>query len=302
MKIYCFDIEATDKEEILELSIYDRESMTEIFHSYFRPHSKAWPDSEKVHHISPDFVKDKPQFSSLRDKIQAIVDEADYLAGFAVDNDLRYLRLAGIRIPDDNRIIEARELYWYCHERGGDKSPGTTPSLITCANNLGIMFDESKAHSASVDTLFTLKVINSLAEDYRRRFMSDSSPETNLVTHFKEAFAQEVADYNRRRAHGFITLEKCKEGFRLKHRSSPSDREGAVSVEVESRFLAIHEIREKFQKKSVADSVFVYRLKEKDLEWFRAYSNRYEAEREAFYRHLYNSGTMKRANLDFRLG
>ncbi len=99
MNLISLDIEATDNGEMLELSIIRHADSQIVYHSYFRPSTaRSWPNSQAVHHISPEMVKDSPSIMQEKKRIQDIIDKADGIIGFAIENDIKYL-------ADSNRSI-----------------------------------------------------------------------------------------------------------------------------------------------------------------------------------------------------
>ena len=199
------DAEFTDTQEILELTIASLEGDI-IYHQYFKPvESSRWPNSQRIHHITPSMVADKPTFDRCRDKIQTIIDRASYICGFAVDNDLRHLDEHGIYIADDKHVVEVRNWYWVL--RGKDKGLdfGITPGLSAALTDMEIAFDDSEAHSATADTLNTLKLFMSLSDSYRHLRGLDGLGLDNLIAEFDK----EYAEYERLHAAGaayIITL------------------------------------------------------------------------------------------------
>ena len=48
-----------EKDELLQVSIIDIDG-NELFNSYFKPHAISWHEAEKVNHISPEMVQNRP--------------------------------------------------------------------------------------------------------------------------------------------------------------------------------------------------------------------------------------------------
>ena len=283
MNLICLDIEATDSGAMLELSVINRADLSTAYHSYFRPaQARSWPNSQAVHHITPEMVKGAPMIKNERPTIQRVIDAADGIVGFAIDNDIRYLHGSGIKIAESVKIIDVRDWFWYYKGRHLDIEFGAVPRLAKCAELLGFEFsEESEAHSAANDTLMTIKLFNSLMEE-----SGMDLPLAEAIARFEELFDAERRAYAERMAHGFISLVRTPKGYMLKnsHQHPASDAE--CSIEVAGRFQAEHDLREKFRKReSPADPNF-YSLRKSDMEFFKAYSNSYDAEKEEFYRHL----------------
>ena len=283
MRLICLDIEATDNGEMLELSVINHSDLSTAYHSYFRPtQARSWPNSQAVHHITPDMVKDAPTIKQERKTIQSIIGAADGIVGFAVDNDIRYLQGSGIKIAEGAKIIDVRDWFWYYKGKHLDIEFGAVPRLAKCAELLGFEFsEESEAHSAANDTLMTIKLFNALVEE-----AGMDLPLEDAITRFEALFDAERRAYAERMAHGYISLVRTPKGYLVKnsHQHPASDAE--CSIEVAGRFQAEHDLREKFRKRESSADPNFYDLRKSDIEFFNAYSNSYDAEKEEFYRHL----------------
>lgn len=124
--INCFDFETTglianrlrplDRQPWaaeLYMEHLDTKSLevTKKFESYFKPGAKLDKDAAKVTGLTDEFLADKPLFKEKIDEVQAMVDEAQYLAGQNVMFDIwilifefrrcgRELDLSGKRLID----------------------------------------------------------------------------------------------------------------------------------------------------------------------------------------------------------
>ncbi|MDE6740909.1 MAG: 3'-5' exonuclease [Muribaculaceae bacterium] len=283
MNLICLDIEATDNGEMLELSIINHADSRTVYQSYFHPvTARSWPNSQAVHHITPAMVKDAPTVKKERRKIQTLVNAADGIIGFAVDNDIRYLNSNDIPVREDIKVIDVRDWFWYYKGKQLDIEFGNVPRLAKCAELLGFEFsEESEAHSAANDTLMTIKLFNALLEEARMDL-----PLEKAIDRFEELFEEERRLYAEKMAHGFISLVRTPKGYLLRnaHQHPASDAE--CSIEVAGRFQAEHDLREKFSNRTSASDPGYYDLRKSDIEFFKAYSNEYDAEKEEFYRHL----------------
>lgn len=300
MKAICFDIEAADNEEILELSVFDYESDKEIFHNFFKPRNISyWPDSEAVHHITPEMVADKPYFSRFKKEVQQIIDSADLLVGFAVDNDIKYLLNAGISIPDSKAIVEVKHWYWICRGKEDGVLLDAVPKLTVCANNIGIEFPEETAHSASTDTSNTLKLFKALVEDFCQKEKLEPGLSEKSLELLNKRYADERLNFNRLNASGYLTLNKRDDGFYLKN--SQKEQGIGISIKVESRYIAEHDIRRMFTSREDKTKRGLFHLKDKDIKKFLSYSNSFDPEKEMFYRKIYNPRKNSKNKLNFRL-
>lgn len=299
MNLICLDIEATDNGEMLELSVISHADRREVYHSFFRPATvRAWPNSQAVHHISPEMVKDAPSLKDQRGCIRKVIDAADGIIGFATDNDIRYLRGNGIPVADDKRIIDVRDWFWYYKGRHCDIEFGSTPRLAKCAEMMGFEFsEESEAHSAANDTLMTLRLFDALVAEG-----GADLPLEEAIGRFEELFDVERRLYAERMAHGFISLVRSPKGYLLKNSHLHPASEAESFIEVAGRFEAEHDIRERLRKRETSPDSHVYDLRKTDIEFFKSYINSYDPEKEEFYRHLMKAKKKARSglNISFR--
>lgn len=287
----CLDAEFADSRnnEILELSIYDI-SGEEIYHQYFKPiKTRKWNNTEKIHHITPAMVKDKPTFKECARDIQSIIDRAGYIIGFATENDIKHLKGSGIRHFTKKHVVNIREWYWLClgRDKGYDMLNG--PGLTVCAGDLGIYFHDDDAHSASNDAKVTLDCFVELARRFEDKYMSGSDNYvTDVVAEFKRVYSEAQAEYHRLNARGRIFLLKSDGGGyrlkRLKIDESP-DADVVESITVDDRFRAEYELRRRFLHRLLPDSS-AYELNKRDLAYFRSYSNKYVPLRAKHYKRL----------------
>ena len=296
MNMICLDIEATNKGEVLELSVIRFEDNVEIYHSYFKPvHSQNWPTN--IHHITPEMVKGAPIFSNERSNIQHIINNTDAIIGFALHNDTKYLRNNGIIIPNNVYLLEVQEWFWYYKGKTLGIDLNAVPRLSKCAEILGHDFSEDKdAHSATNDTLMTISIFkdllsNSLTKDINERLIQDF--EKNLEIE-KRLHAERIAK-------GIISLIKCKEGYYIKNNAFGIIETSELAIAVNSRYIAEHDIREKFRRKEIKPNSGIYRLNDSDIEYFIHYSNVYDYLKEESLRCIYNAKKSHKKNLNFNI-
>lgn len=288
MKIICFDAEFANEagypEEILELSIWQTEALgpdapkRQVFHQYFRPvEHRRWPHSQSVHHISPAMVAGKPHFAEWRRKIQQIVDEADLIVGFALENDITALEREGIKRIAEKPAVDVRDLHWLQNTRHQGVDLNSRKNLAVTAGDLGVEFSENLAHGADYDTRITLECFQTLIAAFRR----DENPEGDeaaVLDRYAARWVQERENFLREYAHGWVALVKWHEGYRLKaSRMAPPKGEGVEKViEVGARYRALDEIDARFDRLRDPRDARVYRLGKKELAWFAAYANEYD--------------------------
>ncbi len=298
MNLISLDIEATDNGEMLELSIIRHSDSQIVYHSYFRPSaSRSWPNSQAVHHISPEMVKDSPSIKQEKKRIQDIIDQADGIIGFAIENDIKYLVGSNISIGKDTSILEVRDWFWYYKGKELGVEFGSVPSLSKCAQMLGFDFSEdAEAHSATNDTLMTIKLFDTIVS------IADTGlPLLETIKQFEGLYEEEKRLHAQEMAKGYISLVKTHKGYLIKNNHAHPAADAEVSIGVESRFVAEHDIREKFRKRETAQDSALYNLRKTDIDFFKAYTNRYDPEKEEFYRHFLKARKKSKSPLPFRL-
>lgn len=163
MKV-IFDTETTGTnaryDDILQLSIIDEDGNT-LFNDYFHPvHRQSWPDAQRVNHISPEMVADKPTFEERKAEIQKIFNQADELIAYNAQFDMGFLRAAGIRfrrdVPVSDPMLDFAEIYGDWNEYYGNYR---WQRLTTAAAYYGYEYD---AHDALEDVRATLFVYNKI--------------------------------------------------------------------------------------------------------------------------------------------
>lgn len=280
MTIYCLDAEFAENEELLELSVFSLEGK-EVYHSYYKPERiEDWRTD--IHHITPEMVADKPTFTSKVNEVETFLGGADVITGFAVNNDLRVLSRSGVEGLDKVCVLDVKDMFWYMKGRGEGMSPFAVPSLIVCAQALGMNFGEDVAHSASADTRATVESFNILMN----LFMEAEKPEAGneialFVSHIDEAKKKFIEEG----AKGFVSVLKVGDVYKLKVSHLPkdaSDKSVVVEVAVADRYLAEYELRKMLKKKEVPGKQGFYRLNAKQLDDIRAYTNEYDAEQSAW--------------------
>ena len=158
-----FDVETTGldpvHDEILQLAIIDQDK-TVLFHDYFRPRGiKAWPEAQRINHISPDMVKGKKTFRQRRHEIQDIFNRADELIAYNTAFDMSFLAYGGIVFPDvpvSDPMLDFAPIYgeWNEYYYGYKWQ-----KLTTAAHYYNYEF---AAHDSLEDVRATLHVYNAL--------------------------------------------------------------------------------------------------------------------------------------------
>ncbi|MDE6408684.1 MAG: hypothetical protein K2K81_00355 [Muribaculaceae bacterium] len=283
--ILFIDAEFVDNQEVIELSVWNHEGR-EVYHNFFRPTEiDEWPVSEGVHHISPRDVEGCKTFGECRKEIQAIFDRAEYIVGFATSGDVAHLAKSGIKGLDRKQVIDIKNLFWLYVGIERDYDFYAIPGLSRVSEMLGISFGEKGAHSASEDTLVTLKCFNELASMIPGNPYSEKTEENfvKAMAQFRDEFAIAKDAYERRKAHGWIHIYKGEGGVYkvLFKRKEPEETKQLVGkVEVGDLSKAESEILGVFQRRMIQGHRTLFRLTKNDLKKLLAYQNEYGDEEE----------------------
>ncbi|MDE7412808.1 MAG: hypothetical protein K2N05_03325 [Muribaculaceae bacterium] len=285
MKILFLDAEFVDNQEVIELSIWNHEGM-EVYHNFFRPAEiRKWPLSQAIHNISPEDVKDCRSFASCRPEIQSIFDQAEYVVGFATGGDVAHLVKSGIKGFERKQIIDIKHLFWLYVGIGKEIDFYGIPGLSKVAEMLGVEFGEKGAHSASEDTLVTLKCFNALAAMIPGTPYSEPSEETfrKTIECFKKDFAVAKEEYERRKAHGWIHVFKGEDGIYkiIFKKKAPEQSETLVAgIEVGDLSKAESDVLSRYQRRMIQGHRTLFKLTKSDLKSLMAYTNEFGNEEE----------------------
>lgn len=277
-RLICLDAEFADGRYMLELSISNASGQL-IYNRRFKPARIAeW--GTIPHGITPAMVADAPHFSRCISEIQTIIDTADYITGFALENDFRHLRAEGIHIPDEKKVIEVKDWFWILHgqKHGFDYQKGVSNQNV--AAELGIEADESRLHASDYDIELSLSSLNRLLHSAdTSAFVSLDAMYPAVMEHFKV----EKEKYDRQQSAGFCYIVRKENGYWVKfnqNRPRPSSSIIAL-IEVESRKEAKLYMSQLFLNRIEDGSFFVEKISNAKLEKFKAYSNRFSAEDSA---------------------
>lgn len=284
-KILFIDAEFVDNQEVIELSIWNH-AEEEVYHRYFKPEGiREWPVSEGVHHISPKDVARCATFAESRREIQSIFDNAEYIVGFAVSGDISHLEKSGIKGLDKKEIIDIKHLFWLYVGIEREYDFYAIPGLSRVAEMLGVEFGDKGAHSASEDTLVTLKCFNALAEMIPGNPYSEHTERAfeKALESFKEEYILAKDAYERKKAHGWIHVYKGEGGIYkvVFKKREPEEAENLVGkVEVGDLSKAESEILGMFQRRMIPGHRTLFKLTKADLKRLLSYTNEYGDEEE----------------------
>ncbi|MCI9042694.1 MAG: hypothetical protein HFJ93_02095 [Muribaculaceae bacterium] len=278
----CLDAEfasSRDILEMLELSIADSEGKL-IYNHRFKPaRMRRW--NLIPHGIKPAMVDHEPSFASCRPSIQRILDGADYLMGFALENDLRRLEAQGTRHLPDKKIIELRDWFWLIYGRDHGLDYTQDIGLSRCCTELGVEIDPEKAHGAAYDTTVTLRCFHVLLE----RFV-DSHGSFDSFEALYDAFAAEVAvakeayDIEAAKGHCSIyanTSPTASSPYRFiagKEAPDPDRTDLIATIPVANRRKAVMDLSKMLTGTVLSSPRFTFRrLSPAMIERFKAYTN-----------------------------
>ncbi len=169
-EILVLDTETTGfskTDEILQLSIINGDGEV-VMNEYFRPeHTRSWYYAEKVNHISPAMVEDKPAISERKREIENILHAAKVIVGYNLPFDLGMLIQSGIYIPSAKKVryVDLMKPFARTYGEKSEKYPGQFKyqKLITCAKYYG--YTEEGWHDSLADTKATLYCFWKMVED-----------------------------------------------------------------------------------------------------------------------------------------
>lgn len=126
-----------EDDELLKLSVVDK-SCDCLFDDYFLPVNKTnWRKAEKIHHISPNMVKNKLTFESRITEIQRIINDADLIVGYNILFDINNLRKQDIYIGKNMPVADVMRMFApiYAERRNDDYyTDYKWQKLNTCAS------------------------------------------------------------------------------------------------------------------------------------------------------------------------
>lgn len=162
------------EDEILQLSIIDGDGNTIIDRKYKPEHTQAWPEAERINHISPASVADRPGISADLDEIQLILDRATEVCVYNAEFDLAFLGELGLRmdlakVTDTMREYGAKyhgTQYWRLEDAAGECGYRyhAHDSLADCHATLVVQqrvdkdsgdASEHAAHALQTSTMYT---------------------------------------------------------------------------------------------------------------------------------------------------
>lgn len=257
--------------EILELCVVNGAGEV-LYHNHFKPvRAKYW--KKFPHNITKMRVRHCRSFRRCLADIQPLFDNAELVCGFAVDNDFRHLAEEGLHISPE-KALELRYLYWVLrHDTPQVSDPFNLPGLSACATELCPGVDLDAEHSAKGDTITTYRLFGALTAALPQHDWSDTP---NAWRECLDEYRQGVADYYRRRAHGYVVLQPVDGGYAMATaKELPSDADGDFCVEVADRFHALAHFHDKFCRRLLRNQQG-YALQDSDMDYIRNFRNSFD--------------------------
>lgn len=297
----CLDAEFAshrDILEMLELTMIDSEG-TVIYNHRFRPaRMKRW--NLVPHNITPEAVAGEPSFASCRPSIQRILDGADYIMGFALENDLRRLEAQGTQRLEAKRIIELRDWFWMIYGRRHGLDYSQDVGLARCCSELGIDIDPEQAHGAAYDTTVTLRCFHLLLEQFLESHAGEAFASfDDIFRRFTDEFTDAKKAYDLEAARGHCAIYRLAPDpenpaaparylFKASRNAPDPDRRGLMaSITVENRRKAILDLSQMLDGRIHSSSTFKFdRLTDRTLARFRAYTNASDIDELNFARNI----------------
>jgi len=154
---------------LLQISIIDSEGK-ELFNSYIKPseehysgkYYKSWKIASKINKITPETVENAPSWHEIRKEVQYIINKADYIMGYNIPFDIKFLLSHGIKINDEHKFIDIMNMYEINYGRS---------KLTEAAEHYG--YDTSSAHDSLEDVKMTLFVYNECKKEISKKEKSE---------------------------------------------------------------------------------------------------------------------------------
>lgn len=279
----CFislDAEFADGKRMLELSICDNLGHP-VYNQRFKPEGlKEW--GPVPHNIRPIDVKNKPRFNICSHEIQRIIDKADFILGFALENDIRMLKKEGIMIPEDKKIIELRDWFWilYGKDNGLDYSDRISNESI--ADTLLVETDPNRLHSSLYDAQITLQSFSRVLKNLQNINIKTTSLDEAYKL-FIPVFNKSKDEYDREHTGGYCFIQDLGSRYKVRFNVLPPENDESIiaCIEVANRKKAMLDISRMLLGKNFGGNFFVDRISPNKLARFKSYRNVFYSEDSA---------------------
>lgn len=191
-KAICLDVETTGVDpstaEILQLSIIDYNGKV-LFNEYIKPdEAEEWPGAERIHHISPFQVRNKPHLSYYYKKLKHIFNNAELIIAYNGDHyDIPIIARYGFPELTSKEsfdiMLEFAPIYGAWDDYHRDY---TWQKLSTCADYYGYSNSTASFHDSLEDVRATLYC-------YKKMISNEDENEEVL---FEEEYDNEHEDFS----------------------------------------------------------------------------------------------------------
>lgn len=170
--LISLDVETTGftagRDEILSLSIVGADG-NKRFNSLIRPDIlKRWEQSVRIHGITPEDVRDIPNFAAFRDEVQSIIDSASALVIYNAPFDISFLESAGIQVPNIP-VFDMMRLFAPVYGESGAYGKYKWQKLTTCARYYHYRWGKAGAHSSLEDAKATIYCFMKYRDELMRK-------------------------------------------------------------------------------------------------------------------------------------
>lgn len=280
-RLICLDAEFArgyrSGEYMLELSIYNGHGRL-IYEQRFKPaRISSW--TPIPHGIKPSMVAYKPSFKSCLKDIQKIIDAADYITGFALENDLPKLRREGVIIPEHKKIAELRDWFWEIYGRDHGLDYVEKINNETVAENLGFKIDSAHIHSSAYDTYISFQSFNSLVARCDTLF-PQASDFPSLYDLVNKEFRKNKFEYDKACNAGYCIIEQVDDLYRFKvNKERPETSDNIIAIkEVANRKEALVYFSQLILGKVSSRSFRFKYLSDRILKTFDNYTDKFTRE------------------------
>jgi DNA polymerase-3 subunit epsilon len=156
----------TANDTVIEIAIVDYQGQV-LFDKLVKPAGKIAPEASRVHHITPEMVKDAPRWDSLWPEIEAILIGRTVVI-YNADFDLRLLKQTHSRHwlrwnnPEGSQFVCLMKLYaQYYGQWDSRRGSYRYQSLDNAGKQCGLKL--TNTHRAKDDTLLTQSLLHHLA-------------------------------------------------------------------------------------------------------------------------------------------
>lgn len=169
-KVLFFDLELTglyDYDEVLSVTLTDGTGAT-VFDTLVRPvRRKKWKETEAIHGITPEMVKDAATLADLAPRLREILGSAERLVAFGTQTDLSHLTKLYTSRAEKNalrcKVLDCgTEFSHYVYEHGIELSH---QSLSDAMATFGLTW-HGNAHTSAADTDACRRVFETLFPHY----------------------------------------------------------------------------------------------------------------------------------------